>query len=130
MLRNGDCREIFSSAQSTNSEQLQDLEAKIEVFMLSARKEVVQRCRGHVTPKLHLLESHVVPSMRQFGVGLVMLGKQGGEGIHAKFNLLSSMFRSVVWELDRLEMVVKQHCLTTLPQQIAKVPKPCHRKKK
>ena len=68
--------------------------------------------------------------MRRFGVGLGMLGEQNGEGIHAEFDLLSSTFRSVVLELDRLEMIVKQHCLTTLPQQIAKVPEPCHRKKK
>ena len=49
MTQYGDCREIFSSAQSTNSEQLQDLEVKIEVFMLSARKEVIQRGRSRVT---------------------------------------------------------------------------------
>ena len=99
MTQYGDCREIFSSAQSTNSEQRQDLEAKIEVVMLSARKEVVQRGRGHVTPMLHLLESHF-PSMRRFGVGLGMLGEQGGGEIHAEFNLLSSTFRSIIRELD------------------------------
>ena len=60
--------------------------------------------------------------MHRFGVGLGVLGEQGGEGFHAEFNMLSSTFRSIVQELDRLEMVVKQHRHTTLPLQISKVP--------
>ena len=117
-----DCHQIFSSSGAVNAETLFELEAKIKFFMSTARSEIVQRSRGHITPKLHLLECHVVPSMRRFGVGLGLLGEQGGESIHAEFNLLQTTFRSVVRELDRLKMVVQQHCLTTLPQELAKVP--------
>ena len=69
-----------------------------------------------------MLEAHVVDSMGRFGVGLGMLGEQGGESLHVEFNLLTNTCRSVVREIDRLAMIVKQHCLTTLPQQLAKVP--------
>ena len=34
-------------------------------------------------PKLHMLEDHVLPFIRQWRVGLGMLGEQGVEGIHA-----------------------------------------------
>ena len=50
--------------------------------MTTVRHEVVDRRRGNITPKLHLLESHVVSSMRRFRVGLGLLGEQGREGLH------------------------------------------------
>ena len=49
MTQYGDCRETFYSAQSTNNEQFEDLAVKIEVFMLSARKEVIERGLSHFT---------------------------------------------------------------------------------
>lgn len=118
-----DCRQIFSSSNRVTASDLQDLQERVTSFMAVARCEVVERSRGNVTPKLHLLEKHVVPSIRRFGGGLGLLGEQGGESIHAEFNSLSRTFSSVVRELDRLAMVVKQHCLSSLPQQLAKVPK-------
>ena len=51
-----------------------------------------------------------------------MLGEQGGERLHAKFNEQKTTFNSVVRDLDRIKLVAQQHCLTTLPQQLAKVP--------
>ena len=123
-----DCRNIFSSSHPIDASTLRILEENIKCFMSTARTEVVQRSRGHITPKLHLLERHVVPSMRRFGVGLGLLGEQGGEGIHAEFNTLSRTFDSVVRELDRLKMIIQQHCLTTLPQELAKVPSVLRRK--
>lgn len=124
-----DCREIFSCSKKVDASTLSTLEETIAQFMMTARTQIVQRSRGHITPKLHLLEAHVVPSIRRFGVGLGMLGEQGGESIHAEFNLLSTTFDSVVREVDRLKMVVKQHCLSTLPQQLAKVPAVSHRQR-
>ena len=125
-----DCREIFSRSSAVDCVTLDDLDDRIKLFMAVARREVVNRSRGNITPKLHLLEGHVVPSMRRFGVGLGLLGEQGAESIHAEFNKLSITFSSIVRELDRLKMIVKQHCLTTLPQQLAKVPSVEHRKHK
>ena len=122
MTQYADCSEIFSSAEAVNPSILHDLEGKIKEFMFTAREEIVRRDRGRVTPKLHMLEAHVLDSMGRFGVGLGMLGEQGGESLHAEFNLLTNTFRSVVREIDRLAMIVKQHCLTTLPQQLAKDP--------
>ena len=117
-----DCRDIFSRSNAVNGGVLEDLQKKIGLFMSACRQEVVARGQGHITPKLHLLEDHVVKSMRRFRVGLGLLGEQGGEGLHAKFNELKTTFNSVVRDLDRLKLVVQQHCLTTLPQQLAKVP--------
>ena len=117
-----DCREIFSRSDAVSPQN--DLEQKIVLFMASAaaRSEIVCRSLGNITPKLHLFEGHVVASMKRFDVGLGLLGEQGRESIHAQFNSLSRTFNSAVHELNRLTMVMRQHCWTTLPQQVAKVP--------
>lgn len=122
MTQYADCRQIFSRSDAVDNKTLDDLDGKVQAFMATARREVVERSRGNITPKLHLLERHVVSSMRRFSVGLGLLGEQGGESIHAEFNSLKNTFSSVVRETDRMKMVVKQHCLSTLPRELAKVP--------
>ena len=82
-----DCREIFSSSDRVDGSQISVLQDRVKTFMSAARSEIVHCSRGRITPKLHLLEFHVVPSSRRFGVGLGMLGEQGAESIHAEFNL-------------------------------------------
>jgi hypothetical protein len=47
---------------------------------------------SRVTPKLHMLEDHVVPFIRQWRVGLGMMSEQGAESIHARFNALERTF--------------------------------------
>ena len=79
MTQYADCSEIFSSAEAVDPSILHDLEGKIKAFMFTTREEILRRDRGHVTPKLHMLEARVLDSMGQFGVGLSMLGKQGGK---------------------------------------------------
>ena len=41
-----------------------------------------------VTPKLHMLEEHIVPWLKKWKVGFGLLGEQGAESIHAHFNSL------------------------------------------
>ena len=63
-----------------------------------------------VTPKLHMLEEHVVPWIKKWGVGFGLLGEQGAESIHAYFNLLRHQYNSIPERLQRLkQMMVAQH---------------------
>ena len=105
-----DCRDNFSSSSPVDEQILTDLADNISSFMSTARLEIVQRQKGNITPKLHLLEGHVVSAMRRYGVGLGMLGEQGGESIHAEFNTLARELKHTAEDLDRLRMIVKQHC--------------------
>ena len=70
------CRNIFSSCNAVDDRQLNQLQANISTFMEMARKEIVARGLGNITPKLHLLEHHTVPPMRDFCVGLGLLAEQ------------------------------------------------------
>ena len=46
-----------------------------------------------ITPKLHLLEDHVVPWFERWGAGLALMGEQGGEGVHAHLNKIRGNLR-------------------------------------
>ena len=45
-----------------------------------------------VTPKLHMLEEHLVPWLQKWRVGFGLLGEQGAESIHARFNSLKRKY--------------------------------------
>ena len=49
--------------------------------MATTGKELVVRKVANVTPKLHLLEDHVVEQMRHLGSGLALHGEHGGESL-------------------------------------------------
>ena len=73
------------------------------------RTEVVVRQNKTITPKLHLLEAHTVPCMRTFGVALGLLGEQGGEGIHHRFNQIRASLENVPSDLDRLRLLLSSN---------------------
>ena len=76
-----------------------------------------------VTPKLHMMEEHVVPFLRQWKNGLGMYGEQGGEGIHPEFNRIHQIYCRMKPETRRLKMMVKEHYLRSLPDVQVRKPK-------
>ena len=76
------------------------LDVRIKSFLSAARRGIVDRKLGNITPKLHLLERHVVAQMRHFGTGFGLVGEHGAESIHAELNLLAATFDAVPKEMD------------------------------
>ena len=64
-----------------------------------------------VTPKLHMLEDHVVPFLKKWKVGFGFLGEQGAESIHARFNSLRRNFANMPNPVQRLKSILNEHCL-------------------
>ena len=56
-----------------------------------------------VTPKMHMLEEHVVPWVKKWRVGFGLLGEQGAESIHAYFNSLKRTYCGIPDSLQRLK---------------------------
>ena len=73
-------------------------------------------------PKLHMLEDHVVPFIRQWRVGVGMLGEQGVEGIHARFNTLERTYSCMSNRVERLKCVVSEHWRQVFPANVALQP--------
>ena len=105
----------------------QILEKNIEAFMGFYRSTFPQ---ASVLPKMHLMESHMVPWLRKWHLGFGMMGEQGAESIHASFNSIERSFANMIHNrVDRLLSVVKEHHLRISPANITLLP-PVKRRKK
>lgn len=75
---------------------------------------------------MHMLEDHAVEWIKQRNVGIGLLGEQGAESIHARFNTLRIPAKS--WGM------VEKHCEALLigidPNNIVAHPPPAKRRKK
>ena len=65
-----------------------------------------------VTPKLHILEEHVAPWIKRWGVGFGLLGEQGA---HAYFNSLKRTYTGIPDGLQRLKLMMVEHHLHVAP---------------
>ena len=72
--------------------------------------------------KMHLVEE--VVWARQTHVGFGLMGEQGAESIHARFNTLQRTYHSVPDPVQRLMLIVKEHLLIVAPQNAAAIPPP------
>ena len=59
--------------------ELPSIKEKIDHYMHMYRTHT----KARITPKHHLLESHCLPFIEKFKVGLGLMGEQGGEESHA-----------------------------------------------
>ena len=75
-----------------------------------------------VTPKLHMLEDHVVPFLRRWRVGFGFHGEQGAESLHAAFNKISRSYLAIPDRVQRLKCVLKEHHLQISPTLVAQEP--------
>ena len=62
-----------------------------------------------VTPKLHMLEEHVIPWLRQWRIGFGFMGEQGAEGIHAAINKITSAYLNISNRVERLRGILTEH---------------------
>lgn len=83
-----------------------------------------------ITPKLHMLEDHVVPFLRQWKIGLGFLGEQGAESIHARFNSIRRNYSSMPNSVQQLECILKEHFNQVCPDNVVRLPQPRKRAKK
>lgn len=125
-------RKLFASCSKLDETNISQLEEHIRQFMSTVRAEVTERQKKTVTPKLHLLEQHLVPLVKRFGIALGLLGEQGGEGIHHHFNELEvrANISKVKTSVAQLKIVVEHHLHETIPTVRELVPKPAPRKRK
>ena len=81
-----------------------------------------------ITPKMHMIEDHMVPFLRSWRVGLGLLGEQGAESIHARFNQMGRTYNNMRNGVDRLKSVVTEHLRQVCPFNVAKQPPPKKKK--
>lgn len=78
--------------------------------------------KATVLPKMHMLEEHVIPWLRQWHIGFGLMGEQGAESIHAYFNRLGRTYQSIPDRVTRLNRMMHEHLLHVAPANIAAKP--------
>lgn len=76
-----------------------------------------------IIPKQHILESHCVPWIRNWGFGLGLHGEQGGEQIHALVNQLKRRAWGMKKDEDRLRVLMTEQLTRSSPMLQATPPK-------
>eukprot|EP00731_Ephydatia_muelleri_P022772 Em0015g355a len=79
--------------------------------------------------KMHMLEDHATEWVRLTHVGFGLLGEQGAESIHAKFNSLGRAYTAIPDRVERLKCIMKEHLVSIAPDMVAAIPPPKKRKK-
>ena len=120
----GECHRLYDSGKSLSEREINSLgkcltilhtsyidsdpfvEKHIDDFMSFYRDSFPH---ATITPKLHLLEDHVVDFVKQYRVGFGFLGEQGAESIHAKFNGIRRNFVNMRNPVDRLSAILIEH---------------------
>ena len=79
---------------------------------------------------MHMLEDHAVEWVKQRNVGFGLLGEQGAESIHARFNNLGRTYACLPKGEERLKSIVKAHLIGIDPNNVVARPPPAKRRKK
>ena len=80
-----------------------------------------------VSPKMHMLEDHVLTFIKKWRIGLGMYAEQGGESIHAEFNNLKDQHRGIREADKRLKFMLEKHHMKVRPIARSMTPAPKQR---
>ena len=69
-----------------------------------------------VLPKMHMLEDHMIPWLKQWKVACGLMGEQGAESLHAAFNSTERVYCNMNDRVERLKAVLQNHHFRTLPE--------------
>ena len=81
-----------------------------------------------ITPKMHMLEDHVLDFITKWRIGLGMYAEQGGESIHTVFNELRKTYSCMPSAGERLKSMLEQHHMKVRPEARSMIPSPKKRK--
>ena len=86
-------------------------DTSITNFMRLYREEISTT----ITPKLHMLEVHMVPLIKKWHYGMGLMGEQGAESIHTCFNAIKRSYVGIPNKVNRLHRVLQEHHLRIDP---------------
>ncbi|XP_077985525.1 uncharacterized protein LOC144440134 [Glandiceps talaboti] len=101
------CHNIYNLCRQLTDDEIESLRTNIRGLFIYLR---VHFPHVAITPKLHMLEEHVLPQIQKYGVGLGFLGENGVEAIHHKINESLRTYASMSGkENDKIECLYKDH---------------------
>ena len=119
------CHLVFNSAKPLSEEIIATLEEDIKSYMAFLRDNFPD---VRITPKLHIMEDHVIHFLKRWLTGCGFYGEQGGESLHAIFNKKKKRYSSIKKDTNRLTYLMKEYLASTNPK--ARIIRKSHQKKK
>ena len=95
------------------SDDINDFQVKVCQFMAYLR---VNFPHIPITPKLHMLQDHMLDFLWKWKTGCGMYGEQGGESCHNGINKMKHRYKNMKPPISRLSYIMEQHLLTTNPE--------------
>ena len=120
----GKLHERVSHTQPVSNEEIQEADSCIKKYVSKFR----QYNPDHFTPKLHMLEHHIIPWMKRYGFGMALFGEQGGESCHRQLKFYMNRMMFIPNNVKRLTAVMREHIVSTHPQTNLHIPRPKKRK--
>ena len=65
--------------------------------------------KSSITPKMHMLEDHVIPFLKKWRYGLGFYGEQGGESLHHEFKNMKNRYKNIRKPVECLTYMMNQH---------------------
>lgn len=63
-----------------------------------------------------MMEDHIIPFLRMWGVGCGFYGEQGGESLHKTINSMGRNYTCIKNDLAQLKYVMNNHLASTNPR--------------
>uniref|UniRef100_A0A1X7T6T4 Uncharacterized protein n=1 Tax=Amphimedon queenslandica TaxID=400682 RepID=A0A1X7T6T4_AMPQE len=121
------CHELYDSGRLLSNDEIDLLGKHIDKFMEFYRAKFPE---ATCIPKMHMLEEHVVPWLKQWRVGCGYMGEQGAEALHANFNTCERVYNNMRDQVERLKVVLQNHHMQVLPSTASLEPPPIKKRKK
>ena len=88
----GRCHQVFNSAAGLSEDDIENLESDTDDLMYFIRMHFPEI---RISPKLHMLEDHIIPFLKKWQVGCGFYGEQGGESIHKAINSMKKNYSNI-----------------------------------
>ena len=81
-------------------------------------------------PKLHFLEDHILPWVKQWQIGCGIMGEQGAESLHSCFNNTEKAYNNMRDRVESIKVLLQNHLLQIHPTTTAPQPQPLKKRTK
>ncbi len=96
-----------------------NIQDAIDKFMAHYRKTFPD---SSIPLKLHLMEDHMVPWLKEFPFGFGLMGEQGSESVHAQVNRIKRRYAAMKSATKRLHTTIQEQHLKCAPELKGYIP--------
>uniref|UniRef100_A0A1X7VXA2 Uncharacterized protein n=1 Tax=Amphimedon queenslandica TaxID=400682 RepID=A0A1X7VXA2_AMPQE len=81
---------------------IDELEVAIDCFVAYYEATL---SKATLTPTLHMLEDHMIPWIKLWNTGCALMGEQGAESLHAKFNSTKRAYNNMRHRVEGMKVL-------------------------